>query len=76
MFPKYIVFNTGYIEQMIIFPAIMDHDKIAKLFEPYKSISAGQVSLEDKACFGESLTLGISSRKQIDTNLLRKLFFS
>lgn len=75
--PKYIV--LGYedvaLEKMIVFPHNIRHDTMAKAmrFLLYDHIvSAGFID-EFLQCFGESNSLMIKSRKQVDTDLFKEM---
>lgn len=74
---------SGY-EQVFVFPQEIDHDAMAEVLSRIKNqthgnwervfrepVSAGFVT-EDMNCIGESLTLGLSARKEEDTKILRR----
>ena len=72
---KYIVFRgaSTNLETIITFPRFITHHTFSvnvKLFlgDP---ISAGFVS-PDNNCYGKSISLGLKSRKDMDTRLLER----
>lgn len=68
------LFNVG-LEKMIVFPFNIKHSEMAKamrLFRYDAIVSAGFID-EFLQCFGESSSLMIGSRKEVDTNLLRNM---
>ena len=75
---KYIVVNSHHLpkEQMIIFPAIIKHDEMAKAMGRLRLpnvVSAGFINGEFMQCYGESISLFRKSRP-IDTDLLKEIF--
>lgn len=81
---KYVVtVNANGREELFVFPKHIDHDRFAEVLSGIRTgnewdwermyrepISAGFVM--DGVCFGESITLGLKSRKEEDTALLQK----
>lgn len=74
---KYIVIDRNNVEKIICFSETENHKDVAKRFNDYKIISAGFIRFDDciaddfkMYCYGESMTLGISSRSK-DTDLLK-----
>jgi len=70
---KYIcIINFGNQQEIFVFPKTINHAYMADLLH-CPVISAGFVSIANM-CFGESLTLDLKSRGQIDTDILAKQF--
>lgn len=74
---KYIVNDRG---QAIIFPSEMQHSDVAKLECLGSPVSAGQVVIfpilpgsVEVQCFGESLTLHLSSRGDKDVEIISRM---
>ena len=70
---KYIVFKIGLVETALVFHEMIRHDQIAEcVTTPENLVSAGfcRVTPNGYACYGESTTLGISSRRDTDSKLL------
>jgi hypothetical protein len=71
---KYIVVSNDFDKHMIIFPAIINHDQMAKAMQKLrfpKVESAGFID-EFMQCYGESSTLRLKSR-DIDTSILKSM---
>ena len=73
---KYVVFNGHEGEQIIIFPKIIQHSVMAddvkkSSFGGMRAISGGFVV--DGQCVGESESLRMKSRLDVDTALIAKL---
>lgn len=82
---KYIVLKTENMigrELPIIFPSILVHSDVAELMQTHismttrtktKVVSAGEINLfgGEVLCSGKSTTLNISSRKDIDEELIK-----
>jgi hypothetical protein len=79
---KYIVYQDGNKELLVAFPLAVNHDRMAEALEALRFggdhnwhrrqgqiVSAGFIIGGE--CSGHSETLGISSRKFIDTNLFK-----
>lgn len=74
---KYIVFNLGTIEDMIIFSGLQQHANIAhKMRLAGEVVSAGflRLSKDGPICYGDSLSLETTSRPEEDTKIARRLF--
>jgi hypothetical protein len=83
---KYIVtLSEGSIEEIFVFPNAVNHDCMAESLMRIKNkthgdwhrvhrtpIAAGFIS-QDGSCYGESLTLKLTSRNQVDTALFLSL---
>lgn len=71
---KYVVINTGFgTENIILFLETVEHSA----FKGLNPISAGfcyfsTENLDDCSCYGKSVSLGISSRPEEDTALLKQ----
>jgi len=61
---KYIVFDSGVIEDIIIFSMIQDHAKMAHRLRS-KPVSAGfiEFSQSGPTCYGKSTSLELESRE-------------
>lgn len=70
---KYVVFDQGLTDFMVIFNPVMEHATMARMVN-MEVISAGFVSLEGKTpiCYGRSHSLDIGSKKG-DTELAQQL---
>jgi hypothetical protein len=79
---KYVVVKCEGNEQLFIFPKGVDHDKFAEVLSNIRvdrgrdwerkyrePISAGFT--DGVECYGKSETLGLASRKDVDTKLLK-----
>ncbi|MCK4621281.1 MAG: hypothetical protein KAT62_03600 [Desulfuromonadales bacterium] len=80
---KYICTEQeGGVQEIFIFPRTVNHDAMAEMLERIKDhttgswtrisrmpISAGFVT-KDGICYGESITLNLESRHQVDADLL------
>lgn len=77
---KYIVYQDGNAEMLIVFPRCIDHDRMAEALEALrfgserdwhrrqgKVLSAGFI--DNGKCHGRSETLNLNSRGQTDTEL-------
>jgi len=71
---KYIVVK-GNPDTMFIFNAWFSHDKFISRFGLKREdiLSAGFVNLKTKNCYGISISLNLSSRKE-DNNLLSLMY--
>lgn len=69
---KYIVFDSGVIEDIIIFSLIQEHAMMAHRLR-LKPISAGFVEFRQSGpeCYGKSKSLVLDSR-EIDTKIVRR----
>lgn len=78
---KYVVFaevDTG-AERMYLFPETQEHREFASLMsKAWKPVRAGFAwAMEGYIrCFGESFSLGLSSDKELDTELLKRQFYN
>lgn len=72
---KYIVFEERHIEEMVIFSSLLQHVNIAHRLRCEPVISAGFIEIIDNepVCFGESISLDIKSRGEIDTNVAKRV---
>ena len=71
---KYVVVANDFDEKLIMFPATINHDEMAKAMERLrfpKILSAGFID-EFMQCYGESTTLRLKSR-DIDTTILKSM---
>lgn len=66
---KYIVIQDNDFELMLTFPDTVEHEDFSNLIK-YKVVSAGFINDKLK-CHGHSHSLGINSRPEIDTALLK-----
>lgn len=74
---KYICYDNGLLDIIIVFPDMIDHsDMLYDLnINPDKILSAGFVTTGNEngtSCYGMSVSLKTQSRGEIDTKLLRK----
>jgi len=69
---KYIVFDSGAIEDIIIFSMIQDHAMMAHRLR-LMPVSAGFVEflIDGPVCYGKSMSLELDSR-EIDTKIVRR----
>jgi len=72
--PKYIIYQ-GFA---YIFPSFVDHEEFAirNKFDMEDIDGAGFVCMTDRgpACYGESISLSITSRESLDTACVERLF--
>ena len=81
---KYVVMEGDDGFELFTFPRTVDHDVMAEALSGMKNqtrdpwvrvlrmpVSAGFVDREN-CCYGESMTLGLTSRQTEDTELLRR----
>ncbi len=68
---KYVVLKGHIIDEIYVFGDIVQHSDFASGFFQ-DVISAGFVS-ENFECYGESFSLKVKSRGDIDTKLLRQM---
>ncbi len=69
---KYIVFDTGFCEMIVVFPNAAQHRDFAVM--PWTVVSAGFVRQTNGGfwqCYGESISLGVKSRLE-DTALANR----
>lgn len=68
---KYITFDTGYTEAIIVFPFILMHRDIQV---PGTVLGAGFIELDNNKwiCYGESVSLNVKSRVE-DTKIANNL---
>lgn len=75
---KYVVgkFTENGDEFMIVFPSQLSHNEVFDNMKFSIAVSAGQIKMENGrvSCYGSSMTLHVSSREFIDTNLFKKEF--
>ncbi len=69
---KYIVFDTGVIEDIIIFSLIQDHAEMAQRLR-HKPVSAGFIEFNQSGpvCYGKSMSLVLDAR-EVDTKIARR----
>ena len=70
---KYIVFDTGLCDSIVVFPHLIQHREIANRMQ-WPVLGAGFIQLDDKGkwhCFGKSISLNVVSRPE-DTVIARK----
>lgn len=73
---KYIVFDTDLLEEMFIFGDTIQHNDVARMLGVRdKIISAGfiQVSEDKAAAYGKSISLGVESREEIDSQIANRV---
>lgn len=79
---KYIVYKNGETEHLVAFPRTIDHDRMGEALEALRFGSernwhrrqgeiVGAGFIDDGKCHGRSETLGIGSRSDADTALLK-----
>ena len=84
---KYIVFDDGLVESAVIFSRHFNHDNMAMAIsnlggshlESPKPVSAGFVQVLDDGtirAYGESISLRMTSRPDVDSNLITKMIGS
>ena len=73
---KYVMFDWQTGEVPILFPSQIGHNEIVQMvksvYPGIEPVSAGFVS-PDKTCYGESVSIKLSSRK-VDTNIVKIMF--
>ncbi len=80
---KYVIFMTKHeIEVPVIFPELIEHVECTRIFSEnkkelwgeFKAISAGFVNYHfgEIHCFGSSISLGLSSRGEIDSHIVKR----
>ncbi len=72
---KYIIYDTGLYESVMIFDHITQHVDVAQRIHSIESVvSAGFISVVDGKfqCFGRSLSLDIDSRPE-DSDYVNKM---
>lgn len=82
--PKYVIVEEMGLELPIIFNAILNHSDVVRFlveFQGKKVVAAGECTPRclrgDKmgwGCWGQSITLGIKSRNEVDEKVLDKHF--
>ena len=73
---KYVVFKIGPVETAVVFEQTIGHDRIANRITASENlVSAGfcRVTPKGYSCYGESLTLGLASRRDVDSALLNRI---
>ncbi len=73
MYMKYIVADRFGMETPFLFPSHLQHNEVAKALG-IEVISAGIVTFTSKGlkCRGESITLGVYSRPEEDSELINR----
>ena len=71
---KYIVFEENFIEEMLIFSPLLQHDYVTRRMN-IKPISAGFITIHDNEprCFGKSISLGLESRGEADSKVAKRV---
>lgn len=71
---KYIVVKKGSFELPYIFSELVNHSDVARQVAPFAEAVLGagfcDISGGKFTCYGESLTLSIKSRKDVDSGVL------
>ena len=71
--PKYVCFQNGYGEHIVIFPNLMQHaNMVFNLGVMGRPISAGFIN-KDLVCYGESTSLKLKAREE-DTEIVKEMF--
>ena len=72
---KYVIFSMNGIEVPVIFTGLTAHSYMTEKLSDWKPVSAGFVSLTEDGliAYGDSVTLGISSREE-DTQIINRFF--
>jgi len=74
---KYIIVDTGISEMPIVFPDLLSHSDVARgVAFGGKIHGAGFCHITEKGqyiCYGESASLNVKSRFEIDSKILNKL---
>lgn len=69
---KYIVFDDGRFEDIVIFSELQEHRDMARGL-PGVVVSAGFIQVDDDChCYGKSLSLKVESRPERDAQLARR----
>lgn len=74
---KYVIFDDGANYFPVIFPNHIQHNNMAAMLSPWVLERAGFVSIDQDGSLtahGESISLRLKSRPEIDNKLLAKLF--
>lgn len=80
---KYIIYDNGLNDVPVIFPEYIGHNEMVDslVIKKENLISAGFIRFESYLsrdfklhCYGNSQSLGIDSRGNVDTQLIRILF--
>ncbi len=68
------MFKERHVEEMVIFSSLLQHADIAQRLR-CDLISAGFIEIFDNepCCFGESISLDIKSRGEVDTNVAKRV---
>lgn len=76
---KYVVFDNGRHEDMIVFSDMQQHDQMTRGL-PGPAVSAGFISMYTDfggdqlvECYGDSISLGIKSRPEEDEKIARRV---
>jgi hypothetical protein len=70
---KYIVFDTGLCDSIVLFPDVIQHRDIANGMQ-WPVLGAGFIQLDANCewhCFGKSISLNVASRPE-DTLIARR----
>ena len=75
MYMKYIIVKDHGRELPYIFPALLNHDDVVAALGSPAVASAGIVMFTEQGlrCSGESMTLGIRSRKGEDSTIINEM---
>lgn len=68
---KYIIIDDGFNDVIVVFPDIIQHSVIAG---DHKVVGAGFIDMSNGKCYGNSYSLGVSSRPEDTKIALRQLF--
>ena len=81
---KYIIFDHYGLEYPVIFPELIEHDRMAQKVKecdtPSKPISAGFIKIKQDLeysglsyieCYGNSTSLNLESKKEIDSEFIK-----
>jgi hypothetical protein len=72
---KYVIVNDGALELPIVFSDILIHAEVALRYR--NVVGAGFLTVGDNEvnCYGESLSLGVKSRGEVDTKIVNRYLF-
>jgi hypothetical protein len=73
---KYIILEVGGFEQPVVFSELMIHFDTAVAIAPRSKVTgAGFCNIVDGQyqCYGESISLGVKSRGDVDSKILNKM---
>ena len=72
---KYVIVRLGGIEQPFVFSELMTHADVVRALGG-EIISGGFCYIDEHRyfCYGESVSLKVKSRAQVDADLINRLF--